>query len=127
MVTTVEGSAVTVSLDANGAKINDAGVETANILANNGVIHIIDTVLIPPPTPSPPMSPPTEAPATEVSQSIVEIAAGNEMFSTLVAALGAADLVGALQGNGPFTVFAPTDEGKSALLDSIHSCLLTVT
>lgn len=42
-------------------------------------------------------------------QSIVEIAVGNEDFSTLVAALKAADLVGALQGDGPFTVFAPTN------------------
>jgi len=42
-------------------------------------------------------------------KSIVDIAVGNEDFSTLVAALKAADLVGALQGEGPFTVFAPTN------------------
>lgn len=42
-------------------------------------------------------------------QDIVSIAVGNEDFSTLVAALKAADLVGALQGDGPFTVFAPTN------------------
>ncbi len=40
---------------------------------------------------------------------IVDVAAGNEDFSTLVAALKAADLVGALQADGPFTVFAPTN------------------
>ena len=40
---------------------------------------------------------------------IVDVAVGNEDFSTLVAALTAADLVSALQGNGPFTVFAPTN------------------
>ena len=43
-------------------------------------------------------------------QSIVEIAAGNPDFSTLVAAVTAADLVETLSGTGPFTVFAPTDE-----------------
>ncbi|MBX2827618.1 MAG: fasciclin domain-containing protein [Flavobacteriaceae bacterium] len=43
-------------------------------------------------------------------KSIVEIAVGNEDFSTLVTALKAADLVGALQGDGPFTVFAPTND-----------------
>ncbi|MBT8263410.1 MAG: fasciclin domain-containing protein [Bacteroidia bacterium] len=42
-------------------------------------------------------------------QSIVDIAVSNEDFSTLVTALQAADLVGALQGDGPFTVFAPTN------------------
>lgn len=44
------------------------------------------------------------------NKSIVEIAVGNENFSTLVTALKAADLVGALQGDGPFTVFAPTND-----------------
>jgi uncharacterized surface protein with fasciclin (FAS1) repeats len=41
---------------------------------------------------------------------IVATAAGAEDFKTLVTAVKAADLVGALQGEGPFTVFAPTDE-----------------
>ncbi|MBR9845667.1 MAG: fasciclin domain-containing protein [Algicola sp.] len=40
---------------------------------------------------------------------IVDVAVGNEDFSTLVTALKAADLVTALQGDGPFTVFAPTN------------------
>ena len=42
-------------------------------------------------------------------QSIVDIAVSNNDFSTLVTALKAADLVSALQGDGPFTVFAPTN------------------
>ena len=42
-------------------------------------------------------------------KTIVDVAVENEDFSTLVAALKAADLVGALQGDGPFTVFAPTN------------------
>lgn len=44
------------------------------------------------------------------SQTIVDAAVSNENFTTLVAALKAADLVGALQGDGPFTVFAPTND-----------------
>jgi len=47
--------------------------------------------------------------------SIVEIAAGNPDFSTLVAALQAADLVDVLSGDGPFTVFAPTNEAFAQL------------
>ena len=53
--------------------------------------------------------------ATESAPDIVEIAAGNADFSTLVAALKAADLVETLQGEGPFTVFAPTNAAFEAL------------
>lgn len=48
-------------------------------------------------------------------KTIVDVAVGNEDFSTLVAALKAADLVSALQADGPFTVFAPTNEAFSKI------------
>lgn len=48
-------------------------------------------------------------------ENIVDVAVGKDNFSTLVTALKAADLVGALQGDGPFTVFAPTNEAFSKL------------
>ena len=60
----------------------------------------------------------TEAPTTEApaeAQDIVAIASGNEDFSTLVAAVAAAGLVEVLQGEGPFTVFAPTNDAFAAL------------
>lgn len=56
----------------------------------------------------------SEAPAEE-AQDIVAIASANEDFSTLVAAVAAAGLVETLQGEGPFTVFAPTNEAFAAL------------
>lgn len=59
-------------------------------------------------------APTSEAPADEL-QDIVAIASGNEDFSTLVAAVGAAGLVETLQGDGPFTVFAPTNAAFAAL------------
>jgi uncharacterized surface protein with fasciclin (FAS1) repeats len=59
-------------------------------------------------------APTSEAPADEL-QDIVTIASGNEDFRTLVAAVGAAGLVETLQGDGPFTVFAPTDAAFAAL------------
>lgn len=55
---------------------------------------------------------------------IVDVAVGNEDFSTLVAALKAADLVGALQGDGPFTVFAPNNDAFAKIdADTLNSLL----
>ncbi|MGL4238983.1 fasciclin domain-containing protein [Tabrizicola sp.] len=51
----------------------------------------------------------------ETEPDIVDIASSNDDFSTLVAALSAADLVETLQGDGPFTVFAPTNAAFEAL------------
>jgi uncharacterized surface protein with fasciclin (FAS1) repeats len=53
--------------------------------------------------------------AAEDQQTIVEIATSAGSFNTLIAALKAADLVTVLEGDGPFTVFAPTDEAFAAL------------
>ena len=53
--------------------------------------------------------------ASDSGDDIVDIAAGNESFTTLVAAVSAAGLVETLQGEGPFTVFAPTNEAFAAL------------
>lgn len=57
---------------------------------------------------------------------IVDVAVGNEDFSTLVAALKAADLVSALQGEGPFTVFAPTNDAFAKIASATFSSLLEV-
>jgi uncharacterized surface protein with fasciclin (FAS1) repeats len=57
-------------------------------------------------------------------KSIVELAAGNESLSTLVTALKAADLVDVLKGDGPFTVFAPTNEAFEALPKGVLADLL---
>ncbi|MFM7155665.1 MAG: fasciclin domain-containing protein, partial [Bacteroidota bacterium] len=53
--------------------------------------------------------------AAEPKQNVVEIAAGNKDFSTLVAAVKAAGLAETLSGKGPFTVFAPTNEAFAKL------------
>lgn len=64
------------------------------------------------------------APAFANGADIVDIAAGNEAFSTLVAAVTAAGLVDTLKGEGPFTVFAPTDEAFAALPEGTVEALL---
>ena len=63
--------------------------------------------------------------ATTVSaKDIVDVAAGNESFSTLVAAVKAAGLVETLKGDGPFTVFAPTNDAFAKLPDGTVEGLL---
>jgi uncharacterized surface protein with fasciclin (FAS1) repeats len=104
-IPTLNGQAVTVG-DDGGPTIDGAAILTADILASNGVIHVIDQVILP------------------SNEDIVEIAVGNESFSTLVTALTAADLVGALQGEGPFTVFAPTDDAFAAVPADVLAALL---
>jgi len=64
-----------------------------------------------------------EMPAT-TSGTVVEIAASTDGFGTLVAAVNAADLAGTLSGEGPFTVFAPTDAAFLALPDGLLDALL---
>jgi len=58
------------------------------------------------------------------AQTVVDAAVSNENFSTLVAALTAADLVTALQGDGPFTVFAPTNDAFAKLDQATLNSLL---
>jgi transforming growth factor-beta-induced protein len=110
MAETLNGESITVDLS-DGVKINESTVTTADIEATNGVIHVIDTVLVPEGF--------TLDMEEEVEMDIVDIALADENFSTLVAALQQADLVGALQGEGPFTVFAPTNDAFAALLEAL--------
>ena len=60
-------------------------------------------------------NPPADETAMEEKSSIVDIAVADGRFTTLVAALQAAELVETLSGEGPFTVFAPTDDAFAAL------------
>lgn len=58
------------------------------------------------------------------SKTIVDVASGSDSFKTLVQALKAADLTSTLSGNGPYTVFAPTDDAFSALPEGALEFLL---
>ncbi|MDX2445585.1 MAG: fasciclin domain-containing protein [Desulfobacterales bacterium] len=86
-----------VILSLNGNR--QATVTSTDIVTANGVIHVIDTVLDP----------------GDATVDIVATAENDGRFGTLVAALGAAELVDELQGPGPLTVFAPTDAAFAAL------------
>merc|ERR1712176_933469 len=79
-----------------------------DLVADNGVVHGVDTVLTPP----------------SVSNNIVDLAAANDNLSTLVSAVVAADLADALSGEGPLTVFAPTNDAFNALPAGVLDSLL---
>ena len=68
----------------------------------------------------------TASETTEVTApgTIVDVAVGAGNFTTLVAAVTAAELVETLSGEGPFTVFAPTDEAFAALPEGVLDALL---
>jgi uncharacterized surface protein with fasciclin (FAS1) repeats len=68
--------------------------------------------------------PATDGMAEATPETITEIVQGNEDFSTLLEAVGAADLAGTLSGEGPFTVFAPTDAAFEALPEGTLQSLL---
>ena len=105
---TVQGESVSIAVEGDNVRINDSLVIITDIVAENGVIHVINTVLLPPQAPG----------------SIVDIALQDDRFETLVAALQAAELVETLQGDGPFTVFAPTDDAFAALPEGTVEALL---
>lgn len=106
--TTVQGEDVTIKAANGMVQINNATVTTADIMASNGVIHVIDTVILPP-------SMSAQAPAPMATADIVDTAVAAGQFTTLATALQAAGLVDTLKGPGPFTVFAPTDAAFAKL------------
>ena len=100
---TLFGQTLTVETG-EGVKVAGVNVVVTDIETSNGVIHVIDEVMMP--------------------KNIVEVAVGAGSFDTLVTAVKAAELAGTLSGSGAFTVFAPTDEAFANVdADTISSLL----
>lgn len=95
--TTLSGQRLDIKASRGGLTVDGAKVTTADVAASNGVIHVIDTVMMP------------------VTKNIAQVAGEAGSFGTLLAAAKAADLVPALTGTDQFTVFAPTDEAFAKL------------
>jgi len=94
---TLNGQRIHFATTDGGVTVQGASVIQTDIACSNGTIHVIDSIILP------------------STLNIVETAVEAGSFKTLAAALGAAQLVEALQGDGPFTVFAPTDEAFAKL------------
>lgn len=110
-IATVQGGIFKVDAVSSGLQITDGRNRTANItatdiLATNGVVHVIDKVLLP-------------ANRNIVQTAVASSTAPSPQFKLLVEAVVAAGLADTLSGTGPFTVFAPTDAAFAALLTEL--------
>ncbi len=95
---TLNGQRVDITTSYGKVKLDGKSTVTAvDVQASNGVIHVIDTVILP------------------ETKNVLEVAEGAKQFTTLLAAVEAAGLTSALIGEGPFTILAPTDAAFSAL------------
>ena len=90
---TLNGKSVSISVDGGMVRVDNATVTATDIRADNGIIHVIDQVILPEPI-----------------EDIIQVANGAGAFNTLLTAVEAAGLTDVLKGDGPFTVFAPTDD-----------------
>jgi transforming growth factor-beta-induced protein len=134
-VTTVGGCKLMLKMDGDKLTVTDergqvATVTTADVVQSNGVIHVIDTVLLPAEKAAMADTMASDTMASDgmamdnpmvggaamfADKNIIENAVNSPIHTTLVAAVKAAGLVDTLSGPGPFTVFAPTDEAFAAL------------
>ena len=96
---TLQGEPVQISFKNGKVNVNEASLVSADIKASNGVIHVIDSVILPP----------------EAKNDIASVAKKASKFNTLLAAVDAAGLSGLLAGKDNLTVFAPTDAAFKAL------------
>lgn len=103
---TLNGQRIDVAVKDGAVTVDAAKVTATDVLASNGVIHVIDTVILP------------------SDKDVVQTAVDAGSFKTLAMLLDKAGLVGALKGEGPFTVFAPTDEAFAKLPKATLESLL---
>ncbi len=107
-VKTVNGARLNVAENRHGLAVGEATVVQADIDCDNGIIHVIDRLLLP----------------TASSTDVLGLAESKRSFSVLIAAVKAAGLEDTLRGDGPFTILAPTDEAFGKLPHETLSALL---
>ena len=103
---TVNGQRLDIDKRDGRLAVGSARIIATDIICSNGVIHVIDQVLLPEQT------------------RITDVAKKAGQFNTLLAAVSATGLADVLNGDGPFTVFAPTDEAFDSLPDGTVETLL---
>merc|ERR1711994_472081 len=111
-VKTVGGEEIEITNSGQGVSIGNANVIATDVFASNGVVHVIDTVILP------------EEEEKSDLKSIAAVASETPSLSTLLAAVKAAGLAETLSGEGTFTVFAPTNAAFAKLPEGTISFLL---
>ncbi len=104
--TLIAGYSLFIRTRGDSVTVNGVLVTTADIIASNGIVHVIDAVLLQP------------------AATVVDIVVASENHTTLEAAVVAAGLAGALSGDGPFTLFAPNDAAFAAVGEDMINALL---
>ena len=127
--TFLEGKAVSVSVEDGSVFIDDSEVVSADVEAANGVVHVIDSVLLPAEVEDEEMlemmetmEEAQEEPTMSITEIVADSASAEEAeFTVLLAAVQAADpaVLEALSEGGPYTVFAPTDAAFAAALEAL--------
>ena len=102
---TLNGQQINIATKGESPMVDNAKIVSTDVMASNGVIHVIDTVILP------------------ETKNIPQVAEAAGSFTTLLAAVKAAGLAETLMGEGPFTVFAPTDEAFAALGSTVQDLL----
>ena len=106
MVETANGQQVTITISAGNVMVNNAMVIVADIMADNGIVHVIDAILIPQTT------------------TVYDVVANSPDHTTLKTAIDLAGLDGTLSSAGTFTLFAPTDAAFAAVDAATLNALL---
>lgn len=107
---TVQGETISIAFAESQVKVNDSPILNADISCGNGIIHVIESVMLPP--------------SPEPAKDLLGVAKRSGKFTTLLAALDASGLTEALTQEGPFTILAPTDEAFAALPAGVVESLL---
>ncbi len=112
MVSTLYGDSLMVTIDSTGVYFNDAMVTVADLSADNGVVHVIDAILLPSPPPP--------------SNTVYDVVSNSDIHSTLSQAISIAGFVDFLSSDQyTFTLFAPTDAAFSVFNESDLAAILT--
>jgi transforming growth factor-beta-induced protein len=106
-LTTLDGEKLNVSLMADGRfMVGDVHITTPDVMTTNGVIHVVDKVILP-----------------KMAHKMNILTIASAQAKTLSAAISAAGIAETLQGDGPFTVFAPTDSAFAAIQKDVDKLL----
>jgi transforming growth factor-beta-induced protein len=130
LLTPIDGTTLAVTVAGGRVGVGAATIVEPDQEAANGVVHVVDAVVLPqgvtfpePPAPKPAVEAAPPAPPAPAAGNVLDVVRAGGRFTQLAALIDAAGRAGELAGPGPFTLFAPTDEAfarvPKATLDAV--------